>query len=685
MTMPVVSEVSSAPPTASSGAPPTMPSAATAPAPSPGIQSAGPGLGDTIAMPAMDFNALAPPVAPPAQAAAPPPQQPAGARTMLGFAAPPELQRLMNAPPAQAPAQPAPPLQSAIQPAPQPMPMHAPGPAGAKTMLGVAAPEVLAALQHAAPPPAAAPPAAYAPAPGPAGAKTMLGVAMPGIAPIPAAAPPPQAQAPMASGARTMLGVAVPGIAPTHAGAPQQPPQPIASQLHRTMLGVAAPGIAPLMPGAAPPPDEPLPAIVPAPRAPIFEEPLPSAPQLPRKRGMPIAVVAGVGLFVVLLVGGVIAFLWRGGAPIVATPHLGTAGNEQLHLKCTTCPDETTATLGAAKATFKGGEADIDVPTPLVVGDNAFEIAIDRPAMGRDEHVKLKVPVSYRIRADLSEVGAATPSIGVLVEATPGSQVTLDGKPVTLDASGKATARFELGSDAEGFADETKTIERKYAYTVVSGSSKDKNPGSGDVVAKVGVLPLHLDSPGPAFATEAGTLTVAGRTAKGAAVTVNGAAVTVAADGSFEGSIDVPNGETSFAIRTSLTGGTNPAAARSATFKVRRVTSVEAEEATLSKAVRLGYDAFAGDVASNIGQAIAIDGTVLEARTTHHQTLLVIDDHQGCAKGPCLLRVVYGADFVAHSGDAVHAYGKIARAFATKDGKVVPEVDAEILLKGRGR
>ena len=657
MTMPVASEASRG------GAPPTMPSATTSPmsavpAPSPGIQSAGPGLGDTIAMPAMDFNALAPPAAAPAQAAAPPPQ-PAGARTMLGFAAPPELQRLINAQPAQAPAQPAPPLPSAIQPAPQPMP----GPAGAKTMLGVAAPEVLAALQHAAPPPAAPQPAAHAP--GPVGAKTMLGVAMPGIAPIPAA--PAPAHAPMASGARTMLGVAVPGIAPTHAGTPQLAPQANAPQMHRTMLGVAAPGIAPLAPGAAPLPDEPLPAIVPAPRAPVFEEPQPSAPQLPRKRGIPIAVVAGVGLFVVLLVGGVIALLWRGGAPIVATPHLGPTGNEQLHLKCTTCPDETTATLGSAKATFKGGEADIDVPSPLIVGDNAFEIAIDRPAMGRDEHVKLKVPVSYRIRADLSEVSAATPSIGVLVEATPGSQVTLDGKPVTLDASGKATAHFELGSDAEGFADETKTLERKYAYTVVSGSAKDKTPGSGDVIAKVGVLPLHLDAPGPSFVTDAGTLTVAGRTAKGAAVTVNGAAFAVAADGSFEGSVDVPSGETSFAIRTSLTGGANPAAARSATFKVRRVASVEAEAATLSKAVRLGYDAFAQDVAANVGQAIAIDGTVLEARTTHHQTLLVIDDHQGCAKGPCLLRVAYGADFAAHSGD------------------VVPEVDAEILLKGRGR
>jgi hypothetical protein len=665
-----------------------MPSATTtAPIPAPGIQSAAPapaagqGLGDTIAMPAMDFSAIEAAAAPKAR------PEPAGARTMLGFSPPPELQRAMNP----QPAAPAPAPVAPMQPAPAPQPGPTPGPAGARTMLGIAAPEVMAALQRATAQPAAAPaqppPQAPAqpPAPGPVGAKTMLGVAMPGIAPIPAAAPPPQQQqanAPM----RTMLGVAVPGIAPTHAGAPAQQAAapPNAHGMHRTMLGVAAPGIAPIMPGVAPLPDEPLPPIVPAPRAPVFEEPRPSAPRPVQKRGIPIAVVAGVGLVVVLAVGGVIAFAWRGGAPIIATPRLGAAGNEQLHLKCTTCPDETSATLGASKATFKNGEADVDVPSPLLVGDNAFEIAIDRPGMGRDERVKLTVPVSYRIRADLSEVSATTPSIGVLVEAAAGSQVTLDGKPVTLDASGKATQRFELGADAQGFADETKTIERKYAYTVV-GTKKDKTPSSGDVVAKVGVLPLHLDAPGASFVTDAATISVAGKTAKGAEITINGTAFPVAADGSFEGSLDAPNGETTFAIRTSLTGGANPAAARSATFKVRRIGSLETEASTLAKAVRLGYDAFAKDVASNVGQPIAIDGTVLEARTTHHQTVLVIDDHQGCAAGPCLLRVIYGADFAARSGDPIHAYGTIARAFATKDGKVVPEVDAEILLKGRGR
>ena len=219
---------------------------------------------------------------------------------------------------------------------------------------------------------------------------------------------------------------------------------------------------------------------------------------------------------------------------------------------------------------------------------------------------------------------------------------------------------------------------------MVSANAK-KDTSGGDVVAKVGVLPLHLDAPGTSFVTEAATVTVAGRTAKGAQITINGAAVPVAADGSFESSLDVPNGESTFAIRTSLTGAANPAAARSAVFKVRRVASLEGEEVTLAKAARLGYDAFAKDVASNVGQAIGIDGTVLEARTTHHQTVLVIDDHSGCANGPCLLRVIYGGDFAAHSGDAIHAYGTIARAFATKDGKLVPEVDAEILLKGRRR
>jgi hypothetical protein len=521
--------------------------------------------------------------------------------------------------------------------------------------------------------------------------KTMLGIAMPGIAPSPAPAhapgPYPAAAAPAAApvaaagggpvGSKTILGVAVPGIAPSH-------PPPGGNIPMKTMLGVAAPGIAPTHagPSGAPawtPPPEPLPQVVPAPQAPRFDEPAPSAPRPNTKRGFPIAAVAGIGLVVVLLVGGAIVLLMRGGAPIQATAGRSASGAEQLHLKCETCPDGTTATIGAAKATFQNKETDVELAEPLHVGDNAFDVAIDRPGVGRDETVKLTLPVSYRIAADLSHLGDASPTVGVAVEATPGSTVTLDGKPVALDGAGKALVSFDVAAETKGFADETKSLDKKWSYVVTPPKG---DPSSGDVTAKLPILMLHLDAPLARHVTAAKKIWVSGRTSKDAKLTVGGAPVDVHADGTFETEVTLKDGDNELALVA--TGA--KAAPRTGTILVRKVPSVEAELVTAAKGdgVLASWDAFGGAVDRNIGKSVYFEGSVVEGRTPPHQALLVVDDAKGCAKGPCLLRVVYGSDvdLDVRSGKPVRGFGRIVRAFSTKDGKTVPEVEAELLVAG---
>jgi hypothetical protein len=539
-----------------------------------------------------------------------------------------------------------------------------------KTMMGFASPFAQQAqqpqqpLQPQQPPPMQQPPMQQAPAPNPQGMKTMLGVATPGIAPLAASAPVPQpiAQAPKGLGG-TMLGVAVPGIAPLHSS-PNAPP------------------VAQNQPYTPNPPIayEPPPPIVPAP-APFMHEAAPSKPNVVvHKRGAPIAIVAIIGSLVVLAGGAVLLLLSRGAPPLTASAKVSAEGKEQLHLRCESCPNGTTATWEGAKATFANKEADLDLATPLAIGDNPFQIALDRPNMGRDETVKLVLPLAYRIGGDLSALSSATPTINVVVEAQPGTSVTVDGKPVTLDASGKATLGYDVTQDTSGATDETRTIEKKIPYTI---TDKDKKTSNGEVAVRVAVLPLHIDAPGSSLVTADPTAWISGRTAKGSVVTANGKPLVVAADGAFEGQIDLQDGAQTITVRAATTdeGKTVKAAPRTATVQLKRVASIDAEAKTLDAAA-IGFDDASKDPAGNTGKPFAVIGTVLEARAGHHQSVLLVDNKRGCAKGPCMVRVEHGADDGVRAGDPVAAYGVVGKPFSTPDGKTLLVLDASLVKKG---
>ena len=319
------------------------------------------------------------------------------------------------------------------------------------------------------------------------------------------------------------------------------------------------------------------------------------------------------------------------------------------------------------------------MPAPLAIGDNAFDIALDRPGVGRDETVKIVLPLAYRIRGDLSGLGETPPVLRVDVEAVPGSMVTVDGKPVALDASGKATLGYDVTSMTDGTADETRAIERKMPYEVVG---KDKKKSTGEVTVRVAVLPLHVDAPTALLVTDQPTVWVAGKTAKGAAVTANGKPLTVDADGSFEGTVDVAGPEQPIVIRAAPAGdAATKAAPRTATVTVRRVASVAGEAKAIENTVRLDAGALTRDPAAADGSAVKIVGSVVDARTTHHRAALLVDGKNGCAKGAtCLVRVDFGGDVALHAGDPVEAFGTATKPITSADGKTVPAVIATLVV-----
>ncbi|HEY2510804.1 MAG TPA: hypothetical protein VGI39_08110, partial [Polyangiaceae bacterium] len=529
----------------------------------------------------------------------------------------------------------------------------------AKTMLGVPSPS----------PMEVAPPGSEAQGRG----KTMLGVAIPGIAPLAAG----QANAPSIDPAATpstrggtMLGVAIPGIAPTSPGAPG-----LAASPNRGTAAMPGPVVAPFRSKVANTAIAEAP-VLPAPPPFVDDVPMPRAPVVRPRTGVPVAVVAGIVAGLVL-VGGALIFLFaRGGPPVVAQAKIDDQGSEILHLQCDNCTDGTSASLGGSQAEFKGHAADLALSKPLDVGPNTLDVQLDRPGSGRDETVKLTVSVPYFIQADLSDIGAKPPVVRVRVAASPGAIVTVDGKHLALDGSGKGAYTLDVSSETEGPSDDVRAIDKKIPYIVLS---KDGKPESGVVTARIAVVPLRVDIPSAAAVVDSPSFVVAGQTSPGAGVLIDDKPVTPQADGSFAEPHDAAAGTSSVEVRATAQGR----APRTVHLSVKRVASLDAEAKALEKTPLLTYDSIAEDIPSKVGQHAVVAGEVIEARNAGHLAIALVNDVRGCKTGPCLARVIASADSKIAKGDKVRAYGTVARAVPTSTGKTIPELAADFVVRAK--
>jgi hypothetical protein len=505
----------------------------------------------------------------------------------------------------------------------------------------------------------------------------MLGVAMPGIAPVQAAAPAgPAANAPIAKG--TMLGVAMPGIAPVRASDPSAaaapPPQAAApmpqfSQAPVPSLAGQARRAAPLG-GTV--------ALVAAP-APLEDVAAPSAPKIVQQKGVSLVMVASILGGVLLAAGVAVALLYHGAPPISAAARAAPDGKDVLHLTCDqkSCQDGTTATLGAAKTTFASGEADLTLAEPLKIGDNELVLQIVRAGIGRNETLKLVVPVLFRVHADVSTMSAVHPSITIRAEATPGSDVKIDGKPVTLDANGVGSYAVDETAATEGAADESRAISADVPYVV---TPKGGAAQTGKVSARLSVAPLRVDAPGARGVFVEDQVLVAGRAAKGASVTVDGAPAAVGADGAFERMVPVADyGDKTIDVRA----GTASLTQRTVHVALSRVHSLADEAKAFEAKKPIGYDMAMGNLTGSAGQPIVVEGEVFGAQGSGHRTLVLVDDRRGCAKGPCVARVVIGSDVKLARGDIIRAYGYITGGVSQGNGQTVPDVEADFFLRGK--
>lgn len=552
--------------------------------------------------------------------------------------------------------------------APPLAPPAAPQPDAKRTMVGLAPAPVVS-------PPG--PPAAVQPAFAPVGAvkRTMMGIA-------PASLPQPQPQAPAAGGHKqTMMGIAPP-VMPAPGSAPQ-PAAPIQSQ-HKTKMGIAHPGIAPLhpqMPKSVPRPPAPAPA--PASRgmelAPEDLAVLPGRRRSGSRIGWIVGLVLGLALLLLTAAVG-IALWWRGSAPIEARAELDDAGRERLAITCPAPCELTRVHNGSSSAELRDGRATLPLERPLAIGENSLELELEQ-ADGTRRTIEIAVPVAYRLKTDFSTLSEPTPTVSVLVEAEPETAVIVDGQAVTLDAEGKGKHRIDVSRDLTGSAAKVAPLERKVPYGV---TRPGKDPERGELALRIGIVPLSVEAPGPSIVIEAPNFMLAGRTQTAGSVSVGGRPITVDPSGRFAQLMNVSSvGETTIVVRASAPDH----APRLFPIRVRRVASLATEAERFAARATRSYAAIASDIEGKRGWAVALNGEVVEARSEGHTSVILLDVESGCARRPCLARVVYGTKSSARSGDHLGVYGHVTRAVdGPRTGAKIPELSADFVREvGGGR
>jgi hypothetical protein len=585
------------------------------------------------------------------------------------------------------------PIQPVIPPAaPQAEPeAKPPSLARSGTIIGLASP-----VQDQTPAPQGVPTAGPTPSGStlPLGRRTVMGLAppaplvanAPGSAPPSPPPPPPEPDADADAGpelARPNLGgtLVMPPrevSAPSAPPGPERPSGPIAlSGPSKTILGVARPGIAPLNPGVAktaPPEAFPSPPPPPPAAAPLEPEPEP-----PKTRAASLLAVGVILAAVLLLAGGLwVFFSLRGQGPIEAKAGLAPDGHERLELVCTNCKDGERVQIGQVASTFRGGLAQLQVPSELKVGDNRFELALTPPGSTRENRIAITVPLEYRVRGDVSSLTQAAPSLSVRVEAVPGSSVVVDGHPVPLPANGRAQHLIDVSRELTGLEPNVRKLERRIQYVITPPGRPAR---SGEVSIQLGIPPLSIEAPGDSIVIETPTFVLSGKTAKGGALSIGERPIPVDADGRFVQTLSVSAlGETNVTLRATLPDF----APRLFTFRVRRVASLADEGRAARASATASYEAIASDIDQKRGWKVALDGSVIELGGSEHSSLFLLDVKSGCKKPPCTVKVVHGARLSLKLGDRVSVFGLVRGAVdGPRAGSQVPEVAADFVVKGQ--
>lgn len=450
------------------------------------------------------------------------------------------------------------------------------------------------------------------------------------------------------------------------------------AQTNRTMLGVAAPA-----PDAAKPKGVPAaksnrtmlgqPA-TPAPSPQFAGEPaMPSDPNIPglrKKSKVPwVGILIGLGLLVGIGAGGAWWMFGRGielRAAIANSPE-----GEVLQVDVPGMAEGTKVRFQGREAVLEAGRATfVLAANDLQLGDNTLTVDVVSPD-GSVEQGSVVLSVTYRVRADLNSLQSEPPTLRILVDAKPGSTVTIDERNVELDGTGHGFVDLPIDPQAEA-----NVYERSISYHVVV----DGEAATGTVETQVPFATLQVDRPGAVTVTDEARVELAGAAHPEATVTLEGTALQTT-EGRFVSHLDLAEvGEKEFTLVARRPGR----APRARVLRVQRVEDLEAHAANFPVDESLTYARITQNPESYAGQSAAFVGRVYNVDVHQGKTVLQIVVRD-CPRGQrCPMWVTFEGASSAENNSWVRVVGHIAgeQQFRSPNGQVltVPRIDAMFVL-----
>ncbi len=494
----------------------------------------------------------------------------------------------------------------------------------------------------AAPSPAAHP--AYAPGTGPK--QTLMGVALPGIAPLNPgqAAPAPSAQLPRG------LATTAPPPPPANVALTPYPSlsardgDPVAGELPASLLraqSMAAVALPEPAAGSRMPP--------PGSRMPPPGSRMPPPNTVAARRSL--AAILGGTAAALVLVAGTGVLLWRTTPTLSVEVVTDEAQRDQLDVSCSNCPDGTKVLSAGQLAIVKSGRARLALAQPLLLGNNEVSLRVERPDELRPSEVRASFPLEYRLHSELSGLQRATPEIVVNVEALPGALVTIDGRPVTLNAEGKAEVRLDVTSSLAGTASQVLPLEKKISYAVTLPRTP-REVMRGVLAVRIGITPLELVTPHDSWSTDQAQVLVSGRTQKGARLTLDERPVTVAPDGQFSIAVALPPGTLRPRLRASLDGQ----APRIVQLSLENAAPRHKRVLELCAGLRSGFELAQAAVQSRSPERFWFTGELLESRLEGSVTRALFS--VPCTAGSCVVRLQLPEPITAARGSRFRWVGR---------------------------
>jgi hypothetical protein len=340
--------------------------------------------------------------------------------------------------------------------------------------------------------------------------------------------------------------------------------------------------------------------------------------------------------------------------------------------------DTTHVRFGGQEVALTEGVATFPLAADtLHVGDNELTVELMDESGEAVPH-QVTLTVSYRIRADVTTLTQDPPVLTIAVDAIPGSEVTIAGESVELDAEGRGKKTFLIDTDTDATA-----LEHRAEYRV---SLPDGQEHAGAVETRVPYATLQIDRPGANVVTDAESVEIAGAVNQAATLTVDGSEVPITAEGRFVHTYPLPSmGEHDVRVVARQPGR----APRVAKLEIRRVEDLAAEAASFRPEPGLTYARIAQNPSIYRDQRIALEGRVYNINVSGGQSVIQMLVRE-CPRGErCPLWVTYPQATDATINDWVRVLGTVAgeQQFRSESDRVitVPRVDAQFVLPAQAR